>query len=343
MQFLDECTLIVQAGDGGHGCVAFRREAHQPRGGPSGGNGGQGGSIWLIADPQVNTLLDISYKKEYRASSGEPGQGRDKNGKSGNHINIPVPVGTLVKDQNGQLLADLKNPGQSFRAAAGGMGGLGNLHFVTSTNQAPHQATPGQPGERRTLHLEVSLLADVGLLGYPNVGKSTFISRISSARPKIADYPFTTLTPQLGVVRLPLDHPRPNRSLVVADLPGLIEGAHQGKGLGHQFLRHLQRTGLLIHIVTTVDEEERSPWHDYEVLTQELIRYNPDLAHRPQLVAFSKMDLPENQANFSFWKEVFAKHGIELHGISAVTGEGISALIEKAYQQIKTQSPIHVL
>ena len=333
MNFIDQCTIEVSSGSGGPGCVAFHRAANHPRGGPAGGDGGDGGSVILLTDPQLSTLHDLAYRKTYKARNGEPGQGRDCYGKHGSDVVVAVPVGTLVKDPSGVLLCDLNQPGQQFVAARGGKGGWGNIHFATSTNQAPHRADPGEPGQERMLMLELRLLADVGLLGYPNVGKSTLVSRISAARPKIANYPFTTLAPNLGVARLPLDHPKPTRSLVVADIPGLIEGAHEGKGLGHQFLRHVERTRVLIHLLEISLEPGRDPWHDFVVLNNELRKHNEQLAKRPQLVALSKMDLSETKEQFSTWQAHFAKHGILLHGISAATGEGVGRLLEAAYQQ----------
>lgn len=332
MHFIDECTLVVRAGDGGNGCASFRREAHQPRGGPSGGDGGHGGSVVFVADLQLTTLLDVAYKKEYQAAHGQAGQGRDRYGKSGTDLLIPIPVGTQIQDEHHHLLADLHTAGQTYVAARGGTGGRGNIHFATSTNQAPHHAEPGTPGEHKTLHLELSLLADVGLLGFPNVGKSTLLRRISDARPKVANYPFTTLIPQLGVVRLPLDHPRPTRSLVLADLPGLIEGAHHGKGLGHQFLRHIRRTAVLIHLVSCMDDQ--SPWQAYQTLNHELAQYDAVLSQRPQVVVLSKMDLPEVKEQFPHWQRIFDENGLSLYGISAATGEGLSAVLEKAYRHV---------
>lgn len=332
--FIDECIIKLYAGSGGNGCASFRREPFQPRGGPSGGDGGNGGSIFLIADKQLSTLYDLAYRKEYRAPYGEPGQGRDRYGHAGEDLLIPVPVGTLVKDIEGNLLCDLQDPEQTFLAAKGGKGGYGNIHFATSTNQAPTRADPGEPGEEKVLRLELRLLADVGLLGYPNVGKSTFLSHISAAKPKIANYPFTTLTPHLGVVRLPLHAKRTARSLVVADIPGLIEGAHQGKGLGHQFLRHLERTYVLIHLIEFSFEPGREPWHDFKVLNEELKQYDFELAKRPQLVALTKMDLTETKEYFPLITEVFAKQGIKMYGISAATGEGLSELLEDAFRLV---------
>src|SRR5215831_8532202 len=288
MQFIDEARIEVKAGDGGNGCVAFRREKFMPRGGPSGGDGGHGGSVILVADPQLSTLLDFRYQRHYRAARGQHGLGSDCNGRDGDDLIVPVPLGTVVfDDASGAQLVDLATAGERFLLVRGGKGGRGNMHFATSTNQAPRHAEPGQPGEERTVRLELRLLADVGLLGFPNVGKSTFISRVSRARPKIADYPFTTLVPHLGVVEL-----SDQRSFVLADIPGLVEGASEGAGLGHQFLRHVERCRVLLHIVeaTFTVGPDRAPLHDFDVINSELARYAPELAGKPQVVVLNKID-----------------------------------------------------
>jgi GTP-binding protein len=331
MQFIDEVTIEVRAGRGGDGCATFRREPFVPRGGPSGGDGGDGGSVILVADPQISTLLDLRYQQRYIAAAGERGMGRDQYGKSGADVEVRVPVGTVVRDADGgDLLADLTVAGQRCVVAQGGKGGRGNIHFATSTNQAPSTAEPGTAGEQRRLQLELKLLADVGLCGYPNVGKSTFIAAVSRARPKIADYPFTTLTPNLGVVGL-----SGGRSFVLADVPGLIEGASEGHGLGHRFLRHLERTHLLIHLVEFSAEPGRDPLADYDVINAELERYDPELRARPQLVALTKMDLTETREAYSRWRDAFAARGLELHPVSAPTGEGVRALLEAAWKRLK--------
>jgi GTP-binding protein len=329
MHFIDECTIHVRGGDGGNGCAAFSRGPGNPRGGPAGGDGGHGGSVILVSDPQLTTLLDLQFQREYRASRGENGQGRDRHGKSGEDRLVRVPQGTVVKDEDGTVLCDLCEAGARFVAARGGAGGFGNLHFVTSTNQAPQRADPGEPGEDRRLRLELKLLADVGLLGYPNVGKSTLIARVSRARPKIADYPFTTLSPNLGVVSLSGE-----RSFVLADVPGLIEGAHEGAGLGHRFLRHLSRARVLIHLLELSHDPARSPEHDYDTINEELRRYDPELATRPQIVALTKLDLTETREALPALRERFAGRGVPLRAISAATGEGVKALMEEAHAQV---------
>jgi len=334
MQFIDEVTIDVKAGSGGNGCATFRREPFVPRGGPSGGDGGDGGSVILVADEQLSTLLDLRYQKRYQAESGQHGAGRDKYGKAGPDVIVRVPAGTLVRDSHGEVLADLVHPGDRFVAAQGGKGGRGNIHFKTATYQSPTDAEPGTPGEERSLGLELKLLADVGLLGYPNVGKSTFIAAVSRARPKIADYPFTTLTPNLGVVGLP-----GGRSFVLADIPGLIEGASEGHGLGHRFLRHVERTRVLIHLVElsaepSVAETGRNPLHDFDVINTELRRYDPELAARPQVVALSKVDVTESRDAYTTMKDAFAARGVALHAVSAVTGEGMKALLEAVWSQL---------
>jgi GTPase len=332
MQFIDEVKISVKAGNGGDGKATFRREPFVPRGGPSGGDGGNGGSVILVADDQLSTLLDLRYQKSYTASSGEHGQGRDKYGKAGEDTIVRVPVGTLVKsEETGEVLADLLEAGQRFVAAQGGTGGRGNIHFATSTYQAPTNAEKGTLGEERTLQLELKLLADVGLLGYPNVGKSTFIAAVSRARPKIANYPFTTLTPNLGVVGL-----SDGRSFVLADIPGLIEGASEGHGLGHRFLRHVERCRVLVHLVELSMEEGRDPEHDWEVINKELAQYDPELAGRPQIVALSKMDVTETHDAYPEWKRRFALRGVDLHAISAATQEGMKALLEVVWKQLKS-------
>jgi GTP-binding protein len=334
MQFIDECTIYVRGGRGGDGSAAFRREPFVPRGGPSGGDGGNGGSVVLVADAQLSTLLDLRYQQRYTAPDGEHGQGRDKYGKAGVDTLVRVPAGTVVHDaDSGEVLADLASPDQRFVAAQGGTGGRGNIHFATSTYQSPDKAEQGTPGEARTLRLELKLLADVGLLGYPNVGKSTFIAAVSRARPKIADYPFTTLTPNLGVVALP-----GGRSFVLADVPGLIEGASEGHGLGHRFLRHLERTRVLIHLVELSAEPGRDPLHDYDVINTELERYDPELAARPQLVALSKIDLTETRDALPAWTEAFSRRGVTLHAVSAATSEGVRPLLEEAWKLIGRRS-----
>ncbi len=286
MKFVDEATIEVHAGKGGNGIVAFRREKYVPRGGPSGGDGGRGGSVYAVADRNVNTLVEYRFERIHRAKNGEKGQGKDCYGKSAEDIRLRVPVGTVVSDlDTGETIADLSRDGQAAIIAKGGEGGLGNIHFKSSTNRAPRQCTPGQPGESRRLKLELKVLADVGLLGLPNAGKSTFIRAVSAARPKVADYPFTTLHPNLGVVRV--DH---THSFVVADIPGLIEGASEGAGLGHQFLRHLQRTRLLLHLVD-ISTGSADPVGDAGAIVEELRKYDEALYRKARWLVLNKVDL----------------------------------------------------
>src|SRR5438094_2596176 len=295
--FVDEVDIHVAAGKGGRGCLAFRREKFVPRGGPSGGDGGHGGSVFIVASPHTNTLINFRFHPEFSAERGEHGMGSNRTGHGGADLELAVPIGTLVYEKTAdpdappRLLADLAEEGQRVLVARGGRGGLGNARFATSTNRAPRKVQPGEPGEIKDLRFELRLLADVGLVGFPNAGKSTLIARISAARPKIADYPFTTLTPNLGVVQLKGD-----RSFVVADVPGLIEGAHRGLGLGHQFLRHLERTKVLVHLVDVTSESGRDPAGDLETVRNELERYQPTLAAKPQIVAANKIDAVDDEA-----------------------------------------------
>ncbi len=288
MKFIDETTIIVQSGDGGRGCVSFRRERFVPRGGPDGGDGGKGGDVLLKATSNKRTLYHLQFRKEYKAKNGGHGQGRQRNGRGGEDLLIPVPVGTVVIDtENGEPLFDLVTPEETVIVASGGRGGQGNLRFKSSTNRAPRYAQPGEPGQRLTLKLELKSIADVGIIGLPNAGKSTLISTISSARPKIADYPFTTLIPNLGVVTSHYGEP-----FVVADIPGLIEGAHEGAGLGIRFLRHVERTGVLVHMIDLSALSADAPLDTYEMVNRELAMYSDTLAKKPQLVVLNKIDLP---------------------------------------------------
>jgi GTPase len=334
--FIDKAVIEVEAGRGGDGCVSFRREKHVPRGGPDGGDGGDGGSVILIADTHLNTLLDFHYKRRYKAGSGGHGSGSNRKGRNGKSITLRVPVGTLVYDADtGDLLADLSRPGMRFVAARGGKGGRGNAHFATPTRQTPRFAEKGLPGERRTLRLELKLLADVGIVGMPNAGKSTLISRISAAKPKIADYPFTTLVPNLGVVRYQ------DQSFVVADIPGLIEGAHAGVGLGHQFLRHVERARLLLYLLDVSPFATVPPLEAFETLRRELELYNPDLARKPALVALNKIDTlaPDERAALDAVRCAIEAHGYEVSPISAYTGEGLEALLARLAQRVAELPP----
>jgi GTPase len=337
VKFVDEVRIKVKAGDGGDGAVAWRREKFIPRGGPAGGDGGSGGDVVLVVDPQLGTLLDYRYVREHRARNGEHGRGSDQNGLSQPALELHVPPGTVVKDaQTGEVLADMGPECPRFVVAQGGRGGLGNMNFATSTNQAPRYAQPGTKGEERELQLELKLLADVGIVGYPNAGKSTLISRISRARPKIADYPFTTLTPNLGVVGWR------GKSFVVADVPGLIEGAHAGAGLGHQFLRHLERTRVLVHLVDPLAPAEgRSPKADLDAINRELELYSPELAKKPQIVAVTKMDVPEAREKVAALRKAFArrKKKPEILAVSAVTGEGIDELLDAVARALRGEEP----
>jgi GTP-binding protein len=332
--FVDEVDIHVTAGSGGRGCLAFRREKRVPRGGPSGGDGGHGGSIYVVASHHINTLINYRYHPEFAARRGEHGEGSNRTGHRGADLDLAVPIGTLVYEATGdradplRLLADLTEANQRVLVARGGRGGLGNAHFATSTNRAPRKVQPGEPGEEKDLRLELKLLADVGLVGFPNAGKSTLISRISAARPKIADYPFTTLTPNLGVVGLSED-----RSFVVADVPGLIEGAHRGLGLGHQFLRHLERTRVLIHVVD-VSGARPHPAEDLDAVRHELELFRPELAAKPQIVAANKIDAaPDLELNRSLEMRATALH-LPFYRISGVTGAGVPALLEAAWEQL---------
>ncbi len=323
--FVDEARILVAGGDGGNGSLSFRREKFVPRGGPNGGDGGHGGSVVLVADAELNTLLPFRFNTRFQAERGRHGEGANRSGRSGADLEISVPVGTVVTDEDGLvILADLSTPDQRFVAARGGRGGRGNARFATSTNRAPRRHEPGEPGEARALGLELKLLADVGLVGLPNAGKSTLLSRISAARPKIADYPFTTLSPILGVVDA-----GSHRSFVVADLPGLIEGAHRGAGLGHRFLRHVERCKILLHLVdpTSPDVDPVSAIRSVE---QELARYRPSLARRPRVLVVTKFDSAQDSGAIRRIEEYSVKKRIPCLVVSAVTGHGLTALIDLA-------------
>lgn len=330
--FIDRARVSVKAGDGGRGCVAFRREKFVPKGGPSGGDGGRGGDVVLRADPGLNTLLAFRYKRIYKAGRGAHGEGGGRAGRSAEDLTIRVPVGTRVTDEGtGDLLADLTRPGESVIVARGGRGGRGNAHFATPTHRAPREAEPGESGQERWLVLELRLLADAGLVGLPNAGKSSLLSRISAARPKIADYPFTTVEPVLGVVALP-DAP----GIVVADVPGLIEGAHRGAGLGHEFLRHIDRTRVLVHVV---DLSGPDPLAAVGTVERELGLYAPALRTKPVLIAANKMDLPEARARWAAFAETLRARGQTVLPLSAATGEGIPALLTALVAMLRAVSP----
>jgi GTPase len=373
--FVDEVEIEVSAGDGGRGAMSFRREKFVPRGGPDGGDGGHGGSVYVVASPHVNTLVQYRFHPLHRAERGRHGQGAKRSGGAGKDLVLEVPIGTLVysrdlaqarndeaqertdaaaqgrvdedegeasdapvdpadaPDVEWVLVADLTEAGQRARVAHGGKGGLGNAHFATSTNRAPRKSQPGLPGEVKAIRLHLKLLADVGLVGFPNAGKSTLISRISAARPKIGDYPFTTLTPNLGVVTMSGD-----RSFVVADVPGLIEGAHEGHGLGDRFLKHLERTKVLIHVIDVSGMSGREPASDLDVLRDELSRFNDDLATKPQLVAANKIDALTDEASIAPLEARATALGLPFFRISAVTGAGLNALLEAAWPLMNSHS-----
>ena len=330
--FVDEVDIRISAGDGGRGCVSFRREKFVPRGGPNGGDGGHGGSVFLVASPHLNTLVTYRFHPEFHAKRGGHGEGSNRHGSDGADLELQVPVGTVVYriEPLGAVpeqVADLAAEGQRVLAAQGGRGGLGNAQFATSTNRAPRRSQPGLPGDVWALRLQLKLLADVGLVGYPNAGKSTLISRISAAKPKIADYPFTTLTPHLGVVSLSDD-----RSFVVADIPGLIEGAHHGQGLGHQFLRHIERTKVLVYLVDVSSASEREPADDLTVLRRELELFRADLLERPQVVVATKIDSLDDKERVARLTAKAAEWALPVLTISAVTGQGVPALLEAMWR-----------
>jgi GTP-binding protein len=331
MQFVDEVKIHVKAGDGGRGCLSFRREKFIPRGGPDGGDGGDGGDIVFQVDEGLGTLLDLRYKVHYKAERGAHGMGKNRHGKSGAELLVRVPPGVLIYDQEtGDLLADLKQRGQRFVAARGGKGGRGNARFATSTNRAPRHVQPGLPGEERWLRLELKLLADVGLVGMPNAGKSTLIAAVSAARPKIADYPFTTLVPNLGVVKY-----GSFQSFVMADIPGLIEGASEGHGLGTRFLRHIERTDLFLHLVDLSDLQPGDALERFDAINQELGKHNPLLLEKPQLVVLSKADLTEVRDRIEQVRPFFEQRGYRILVVSAVTGQGVPELVATVGRELE--------
>jgi GTPase len=331
--FIDEVRIRVKAGDGGNGCLAFRREKYVPRGGPSGGDGGRGGDIEMVASEHHNTLLHFRFNPEHTAQRGRHGEGSNRTGREGQSIELPVPVGTVVYDaDSGELLHDFTRAGDRFLVARGGRGGRGNQHFATPTHQAPTEHEPGRPGEERHLRLELKLLADVGLVGFPNAGKSTLISRISAARPKIADYPFTTLEPNLGVVSVD------DFTFVVADIPGLIQGAHLGHGLGVQFLRHVERTRLLVHLVDMSEMSGRDPVEDFRIVLEELAGFSAALAAKPMFVVASKMDAAQDPERVQKLRAEAEKRDLAFYEISSATGQGIEELKRAMAQFLETPS-----
>jgi GTP-binding protein len=332
VKFVDEVSIYIRSGKGGDGSVSFLREKFRPKGGPDGGNGGKGGDVVFIADENLNTLLDFRYQQHYTAENGQPGQGNQRYGKSGEDLRIRVPVGTVVSDADtGEQIADLDQNENELIAAPGGQGGRGNMHFKSSTNQAPRYAEPGEPAVERRVRLTLKLLADVGLVGFPNAGKSTLISRISAAKPKIADYPFTTLTPNLGMVRVDAE-----RSFVVADIPGLIEGAAEGHGLGHRFLKHVERVAVLAFLVTaSPGEDGRDPISDYRTLVSELGRYSEEMLAKPRVLVLTKMDLPDVQEREAEVRALAEAEGIPFLAISAVANRGLDPLVYSFLERVE--------
>ena len=325
MKFLDKAKIYVKGGDGGNGCVAFRREKFVPLGGPAGGNGGKGGDVILQADKRLTTLMDFKYKKHFKAERGQHGSGSNKHGKNGKDLIIKVPVGTVVKDaETGEIIADLVEDGQTVVVAKGGRGGRGNSAFKSPTRQSPDFAEEGKKGEERWIELELKVLADIGIIGFPNAGKSTLISTLSSAKPKIADYPFTTLTPVLGVLQL--DY---GKSVVLADIPGLIEGASEGQGLGHEFLKHIERTKALIHMIDISDFREREPVEAFNIINKELENYSPELLEKPQIVVGNKIDILSDRNLINRLEQYFNEKGYPFVPVSLATKEGIDKLITK--------------
>jgi GTP-binding protein len=338
MKFVDQVRIQVKAGDGGNGCIAFRREKFIPFGGPAGGDGANGGSVVFLADEGRTSLLDLANARTLRATRGEHGRGKDQYGRRGEDLVVKVPIGTQVYDASGdELIADLSENGQTAIVAKGGKGGRGNIHFATPYDRAPRRADPGEPGEERTLRLELKVMADVGLLGFPNVGKSTLVRAMSRARPKVADYPFTTLQPHLGVVKI--GGRSSSATFVMADIPGLIPGASEGKGIGTRFLKHVERCRALLHLIAPptdeLREEGREPLADFDALMHELRAFAPELAERPMIVAMSKADLPETQEAFVEVSKAFAKRRIKLRLISAATGAGVSDLANELYHLVR--------
>lgn len=330
MKFIDEVTLFAASGHGGAGCVSFRREKFIPFGGPNGGDGGKGGDVVFEAEAGLSTLLELRHKPHQKAEKGHNGMGKDRHGASGADRVIRVPIGTIIKDaETGEQLADLTEHGQRVVLLKGGRGGQGNARFATATNKAPKFAQPGEEGEERKLRLELKLMADVGLLGLPNAGKSSLITKLSAARPKVADYPFTTLKPSLGVVPY-----KNKRSFVMADIPGIIEGAHEGAGLGHRFLKHLERSGILLHLVDISWMPERDPLAEYRAVTRELSLFSQELATKEQIVVITKTDLPQTQECLPEIVAWFSKHGIRTFPISSATGEGVPELLDEIARRL---------
>lgn len=330
MKFVDEASVHARAGHGGAGCVAFLREKYRPKGGPAGGDGGDGGDVVFVADGSLTTLLDFKFQPLLFATKGEQGRGKCQYGKRGEDLRVRVPAGTRIIDEgSGEVIADLRRPGDEAVVARGGKGGRGNAHYATPTNQAPRYAQPGLAGEERMLRLELMLLADVGLVGYPNVGKSSLISVVSAARPRVADYPFTTLVPHLGVVRLD------DYDFVLADIPGLIEGAHTGQGLGTRFLRHLSRCRLLIHLLDISGLSGRDPLEDHDRINRELALFDADLASKPQIVVANKIDLAESRERLPELRARLADRGIEVLAISAATREGVPELVARVAERLR--------
>lgn len=335
MQFVDEASIIVEAGKGGNGCLSFRREKYVPKGGPDGGDGGHGGSVYLIGDDALNTLIDFKYQRFYKAQNGQPGMGRQMSGKAGDDLHVKVPVGTTVIDEDTlEVIADVTEIGQVVVVAQGGRRGLGNVHFKSSTNRAPRRTIPGTDGERRNLRLEMKVMADVGLLGMPNAGKSTLIRAVSAAKPKVANYPFTTLVPNLGVVKL-----GQHEHFVMADVPGLIEGASDGAGLGLRFLKHLTRTRLLFHVVDVAPFDESDPVDATEAIFHELEQFSPTLAERPRWLVLNKFDLLPEEQRETVAAEIIERLGWEgpVYRISAISGEGTDALVQAAHRWLTEQ------